>query len=307
MADVVLYMMVGVPGSGKSYLAQSLNCPVVSSDAIRGELFGDENDQTHNQEVFNEVHNRIRRHLLAGTSCVYDATNLSRSRRKKFLKDLPAGVKKIAVVAATELDIILAQNASRERHVPEDVIMRMYKQMTLPRLDEGWDGIRMVAHPKNSKTLGEYLYDSYGIDHDNPHHSANIFDHMIEAGAYASKHGAEKGLSKDQIHLARTAALFHDIGKPVVKSRYKMNGQLDDKSHYYNHAEIGAYMMACCSGGEFATDKQHALLANMIVLTQWHMEAFADPDHYIENFEKYYGEDMRKVYELVHEADLNAH
>ena len=64
-------------------------------------------------------------------------------------------MKKIAVVAATELDIILEQNASRNRKVPEDVIMRMYKQMTLPRLDEGWDSIRMIAHPKNIKTLGE--------------------------------------------------------------------------------------------------------------------------------------------------------
>lgn len=306
MADVILYMMIGIPGSGKSYIANTLNVPVVSSDAIRAELFGSEEDQTHNGEVFNEVHNRIRKYLLAGTSCVYDATNLSRKRRKSFLKDLPAGVKKIAVVAATELDIILEQNASRNRKVPEDVIMRMYKQMTLPRLDEGWDSIRMIAHPKNIKTLGEYLYDAYGVDHDNPHHSANIFDHMIKAGAYAYTHGEEKGLDKHQICLAHSAALFHDIGKPTVKSRLKMNGEMDDKSHYYNHAEIGAYMMACCAN-QFSGDKQHSLLADMIVLTQWHMEAFADPDHYLENFEKTYGEPLRKVFELVHEADLHAH
>lgn len=196
MAEVTLYMMVGAPASGKSFIAQRLNCPIVSSDAIRKELYGSEDDQSHNGEVFNEVHNRIRKYLLAGTSCVYDATNLSRSRRKKFLKEIPDSVKKIAVVAATELGIILEQNNSRERHVPEEVIMRMYKQMTLPRKDEGWDGIRMIAHPKNSKTLGEYLYAAYGMDHDNPHHSANIFDHMIQAGAYASQHGEEKNLNK---------------------------------------------------------------------------------------------------------------
>lgn len=27
-----LYVMVGLPGSGKSYWAESFNCPVVSSD-----------------------------------------------------------------------------------------------------------------------------------------------------------------------------------------------------------------------------------------------------------------------------------
>lgn len=301
----VFYMMVGIAGSGKSYIARDLGCPVVSSDDIRKELFGSEENQSHNNEVFNELHKRIRSHLNAGQSCVYDATNLSRKRRKAFLKELPAGIKKIAVVAATELDVILEQNASRARHVPEDAIMRMYKQLTLPRLDEGWDSIRIIANPKNRKTLGEYLYDANGVDHDNPHHSLNIFDHMLEAGSYASNHAADYGLSKDEKHLARMAALFHDIGKPVVKSRRKMNGDLDDKSHYYNHAEIGAYMVACCVG--HYSSKSQPFYADLIILIQWHMEAFANPDHYLDEFEKYYGSEMRRVYELVHEADLAAH
>ena len=304
----VFYMMIGIAGSGKSYIARELSncfCPIVSSDAIRAELYGSEDDQSHNNEVFNELHKRIRSHLKAGQSCIYDATNLSRKRRKAFLKELPAGVKKVAVVAATELDVILEQNASRERHVPEDVIMRMYKQLTLPRLDEGWDSIRIISHPKNRKTLGEYLYDAYGVDHDNPHHSADIFNHMIEAGAYASAHASDYGFSKDEKHLARTAALFHDIGKPVVKSRRKMNGDLDDKSHYYNHAELGAYMVACCVGQY--SEKSQPFYADVIVLIQWHMEAFANPDHYLDEFEKYYGSEMRRIYELVHEADLAAH
>lgn len=214
-------------------------------------------------------------------------------------------MKKIAVVAATELDVILEQNASRMRHVPEEVIMRMFKTMTLPRLDEGWDSIRIISNPKNSKTLGEYLYDCHGVDHDNPHHSSNIFDHMIEAGAYANAHAVDYGFDKSKKHLARTAALFHDIGKPIVKSRMKMNGEMDDKSHYYNHAEIGAYMVACCVG-QFSA-KQHEFYANLIVLIQWHMDSYANPDHYLDDFESCYGGEMRKVLELVHEADVHAH
>lgn len=309
------YMMVGVPGSGKSYLARTFNVPIVSSDAIRAELFGSEDDQDHNSEVFNELHKRVHALLKEGKDCVYDATNLSRKRRKNFLKELPQDVKKIAVVAATELDVILRQNSERTRVVPEEVIMRMFKQMSLPRLDEGWDMINFVAHPSNKKTLGEYLYDAYGVDHDNPHHSANIFEHMMLAGSYANAHADEAGLSKDEKHLARMAALFHDIGKPIVKSRMKMNGQMDDKSHYYNHAEIGAYFMACCSN-QF-TSKMHDFLKAMIVLTQWHMEFFANTNSggekddnsgdVLETFEKLYGERARKVFELVHEADLNAH
>lgn len=213
-------------------------------------------------------------------------------------------MKKIAVVAATELDIILEQNDSRNRKVPEDVIMRMYKQMTLPRLDEGWDSIRMIAHPKNIKTLGEYLYDAYGIDHDNPHHSADIFHHMLEASIYASSHAED--LDKESACIARNAALFHDIGKPVVKSRMKMNGEMDDKSHYYNHAEIGAYMMAC-TANQFRSEKQLNRLKSMIILTQWHMSFYEYGDSCLEKFEALYGGEMTKIFKLVHEADVNAH
>lgn len=299
------YMMVGIAGSGKSYIANEIGCKIVSSDAIRKELYGSEEDQSHNDRVFNEVHKRIKSAIKNGEDVIYDATNLSRKRRKNFLKELPADVEKIAVVAATELEVILEQNASRVRHVPEDVIMRMFKTMTLPRLDEGWDSIRIIPNPKNSKTLGEYLYDCHGVDHDNPHHSANIFDHMIEAGAYANAHAVDYGFDKSKKHLARTAALFHDIGKPIVKSRMKMNGEMDDKSHYYNHAEIGAYMVACCVG-QFSA-KQHEFYANLIILIQWHMDSYANPDHYLDDFESCYGGEMRKILELVHEADVHAH
>ena len=302
--SAVFYMMVGVAGSGKSFIARDLGCPIVSSDAIRAELFGSEDDQSHNGEVFNELHKRIKNYLVNGQSCVYDATNLSRKRRKNFLKELPKDVKKIAVVAATEIDVILEQNANRMRHVPEEVIWRMYREMSLPRLDEGWDSIRMIPNPKNKKTLGEYLFDAYGVDHDNPHHQLDIFHHMLEASKYASDHAAEKGLDKNLKHLARTAALFHDIGKPVVKSRMKPNGKEDDHSHFYNHHEVGAYMVACCVG-QFAP-KQYDFYAALIVLIQWHMEYYFR-DNFIDEFERLYGSEMRAVYDLLHEADMAAH
>ena len=54
-------MMIGVVASGKSTLAQNLKnmltkmgqpTMIVSSDEIRETVFGDVNDQTHNDEVF---------------------------------------------------------------------------------------------------------------------------------------------------------------------------------------------------------------------------------------------------------------
>ena len=78
------YMLVGISGSGKSSHKFEEEVVKISSDALRAELYGDENDQTHNAEIFNELHKRVIKHLKAGDNVVYDATNLSRRRRIAF-------------------------------------------------------------------------------------------------------------------------------------------------------------------------------------------------------------------------------
>ena len=52
-----LYVLVGLPGSGKTTLAKdianiNIKAKHISSDAIRAELFGDENNQENNSLVF---------------------------------------------------------------------------------------------------------------------------------------------------------------------------------------------------------------------------------------------------------------
>lgn len=58
-------MLVGLPGSGKSYIAQELmekdkNIQLFSSDKLREELWGDESIQGDNNKLFAELHNRIK-------------------------------------------------------------------------------------------------------------------------------------------------------------------------------------------------------------------------------------------------------
>ena len=79
-----LTMLIGVSGVGKSTFAKQLKDAgeidlIISSDALRAELFGDENEQNRNNELFNELHNRIRKALKEGKRVGYDATNLSSS------------------------------------------------------------------------------------------------------------------------------------------------------------------------------------------------------------------------------------
>ncbi len=63
-----LYMMVGLPASGKStyaqYIAEQENAIIHSSDSLREELFGDVNENSRNDELFRELHNRIKADLM---------------------------------------------------------------------------------------------------------------------------------------------------------------------------------------------------------------------------------------------------
>ena len=51
-------IMVGLSGSGKSSVATALsgkdNSIILSSDDLRQELYGDINDQDHNEEIFRD-------------------------------------------------------------------------------------------------------------------------------------------------------------------------------------------------------------------------------------------------------------
>ena len=58
-----LYIMVGLPGSGKSTyskkLSKEINAEIVSSDDIRIELFGIDKKVPNSKKVFKEMRKRI--------------------------------------------------------------------------------------------------------------------------------------------------------------------------------------------------------------------------------------------------------
>lgn len=143
------FILCGLPGSGKSFIAEKLkrdeNALIFSSDAIRAELYGSEEDQAHNGEVFVVLHKRLTQALHAGKNVIYDATNISAKRRSAFLKQLKGiECEKIAVYLDTPIELCIARNAKRARHVPENVIRNMYNNFTKPTLAEGFDNIIVI-------------------------------------------------------------------------------------------------------------------------------------------------------------------
>jgi predicted kinase len=135
--------MVGIPGSGKSTIANQIpNAVVISSDAIRKELYGSEEIQGDGKQVFDLVYKRIGEELTKGHDVVFDATNRTPAARKAVFR---FNAEHIAIYVSTSLDDCLKRNAARERKVPEEVIYRMYNNIIFPRRAEGFRTVITIS------------------------------------------------------------------------------------------------------------------------------------------------------------------
>lgn len=145
-----LVIMVGLPGSGKStytakYETQN-RTTIVSTDEIRRELYGNPETQGNPQEVFNEAYRRIEIALRAGDTVVFDATNLkARNRRYLINKYRPIADTIIAEYINTPIDECIMRDELRSRSVGYEVIQRMARGMSEPRLEEGFDLVHIVG------------------------------------------------------------------------------------------------------------------------------------------------------------------
>ena len=139
--------MCGVAASGKSTkaleLAKRYDAIIISTDAIREELFGDPMRQDKNGEVFKTAFKRIKEGLVKNQNVIFDATNVNRADRKNVLMRAKLFGKgyNVCYYATTSLEEAKKRNAERDRHVPENIIEKQFKRFTVPTTDEGWDAV----------------------------------------------------------------------------------------------------------------------------------------------------------------------
>ena len=96
--QTLLHILVGPSGAGKSTYANGKWKPsqIISSDAIREEMFGSATDGNHqapedHARVFAYMHDLVKARLNAGMETVYDATNLRGKDRKGAAMLSPKG------------------------------------------------------------------------------------------------------------------------------------------------------------------------------------------------------------------------
>jgi predicted kinase len=156
--DPSLVVLIGAAGAGKStFAAQHFDASeILSSDAFRAMVSGDEADQTATRAAFGRLHRALDRRLAAGRLTVVDATNVEHTARRELLKrSTAAGLPAVAIVLDLPPAIVLAQNAARTgRIVDEPVVLRHLAQLrrtlegsTAAFRAEGFSRVTFLRHP----------------------------------------------------------------------------------------------------------------------------------------------------------------
>lgn len=289
-------MTIGLSGSGKTTWARNYtkkhdNYVVFDSDAIRGILWNDENDQQNPAKVFDTMYHCTCEALSRGESVIYCATNLSMKRRIHLLRQLRARFPETyfrCVVFNTPISVCKEWNNNRKRKVPEYVIDKQVRAFQFPVENEGWDKIGIVS-PAIYETIRFSRQVWKDVDNagnqDNPHHTLTLREHLT--GTIRKLNLSQ--MSDDDAEKLIIAAGMHDIGKAYTRS-------YDDEgiAHYFGHDMYSAYI-AMNMGTSMET----------IQLVNYHMLPFNEQG--IAVWRRRLGEELWNKIMILHEADKAAH
>lgn len=145
----VVYMMIGIPGSGKSTWIRNNRKDtwvVVSPDAILETQYNYEWTPERASEAWALSYQQFGHGLLAGKTMVWDATFTSPIMRAAILHTAKgAGYLVEAIFCDTPIELCIERNQCRNREpVPESTIRRMAENLQPPTKAEGFDRVEHI-------------------------------------------------------------------------------------------------------------------------------------------------------------------
>ena len=275
-----LYMMIGLPGSGKTAYAETLPGFIHS-----WEKFKAKHSDFDDSQIRDLMDTSTEAALKAKANVVYDATNLSRKRRQHVLNIAKKlGAKTIAVLMLMPIENCIENNSSRANPVPEEEILRLARTFNVPTIPE-FDDIKVVQY-----VIGD---DDVELDfsQDNGYHAFSLMRHMQLTEYYLE--------SDDEV--LKEAAKYHDTGKAFTKSFTNAKGEPSEEAHYYGHENYGTlWYLTTRQVGEFEMEVAKYINYHMRPFVWEHSEKAKQKDI------DFLGENVVKNLEILHAADLKA-
>lgn len=163
MKQKTVFLLCGIPGSGKSTWARNHMTPTtewISRDNVRFSIVREDEEYfSHEEEVFDTFIAYIKQTLENPKVdvIIIDATHISKRARRKVLSRIrKQNIFELDCVwFDVSLNTCLARNhlrTGRER-VPETAIENMYKSKIYPSIDEGFDMIFIIDENGISKEV----------------------------------------------------------------------------------------------------------------------------------------------------------
>lgn len=153
-----LYMMIGLPASGKSTWIEKNGYPnstsmIISSDAyiekvanLRGYTYNDVFKECvgfAEESMFEDLKFAIQNNL----NIIWDQTNLNVKTRTRKLSMIPDDYEKIAVVfkKPSQYEWERRLNSRESKTIPKNILNSMVKSFQMPTLGEGFDKIKIIC------------------------------------------------------------------------------------------------------------------------------------------------------------------
>ena len=158
--ELSLVVLIGTSGSGKSTFARRhfRSTAIVSSDACRGIVSDDENDQSATPEAFALLHHIAGVRLRRGLLTVVDATNVQSKAREALVKlAREYDVLPVAIVLDIPERVCVDRNAERadRADLPARVISRQRRELRSGLRNLAREGFRKVHVLKSVEEVDE--------------------------------------------------------------------------------------------------------------------------------------------------------
>lgn len=196
-----IYVLVGVPGSGKSTFANkaksSLNAQIVSSDVVRNM-----HPDWKEEQIFPEVYRLTASFLKEDINVIYDATNITPLVRKRLVNELEkynVSYQMEAYYFPISYEDCLARIAkrnedSKERFFPLDALKSYCERIVAPSIDEGFLKVHIVEQTLLNEVSNKLLKDL--VVNDNQGYA---FFYQDKRGTSSSYQGRESDKNSNMI------------------------------------------------------------------------------------------------------------